>query len=74
MKYAKIAVFVMAFVVVGLYGLPAYCGENSSDSYDYRKECPSPAGGNMKVDKWNFYKCECTWGWQECLLLATSSA
>lgn len=39
---------------------PAFAAENSNDSYLYRGECPSPAGGAMKVDKWSFYKCECT--------------
>lgn len=28
--------------------------------YPFANECPNPAGGNLKVDPWNFYKCECT--------------
>lgn len=32
----------------------------AADSYNYKSSCPSPAGGMMWVDPWNFYKCECT--------------
>jgi CHAP domain len=28
--------------------------------YPFVGECPNPSGGNMVVDPWNFYKCECT--------------
>ncbi len=28
--------------------------------YPFAGECPNPSGGAMRVDPWNFYKCECT--------------
>ena len=28
--------------------------------YPFVGECPNPSGGAMRVDPWNFYKCECT--------------
>ena len=28
--------------------------------YPFVGECPNPSGGNLVVDSWNFYKCECT--------------
>ena len=28
--------------------------------YPFAGECPSPSGGGLRVDPWNFYKCECT--------------
>ena len=32
----------------------------AENTYKYKDVCPSPAGGNMWVDDWGFYKCECT--------------
>ncbi len=32
----------------------------AENTYKYKDVCPDPAGGNMKVDDWSFYKCECT--------------
>lgn len=28
--------------------------------YPFAGECPNPSGGAMRVDPWNFFKCECT--------------
>lgn len=49
----KVIAAVFLLMIVSSYSLAA-------DTYLYKDSCPSPSGGNMVVDKWSFYKCECT--------------
>lgn len=46
-----------------LLAVPILCS-NAIAAYPYKDVCPRPAGGRYNplydVDKWNFWKCECT--------------
>lgn len=48
------------FCLQALLLYPASHTLAASADYEYRSVCPSPSGGRLDIDKWNFYKCECT--------------